>query len=221
MKQSIKTYQVRKTILTTIGVVLLSLSSQAQNSQYGVIEEFFMANPDLPDASQYVSRIVNPNYLLVNWSQRTDMDQRMISDNCVRLGISSWISDNAYGGGIPQKGLAIAYARAIGAQFIIYTSRQSPNEFNRSEHLVSFYSRQAGRAESVAKPSQISNAQATIAINWLQDSLGKPRVRSVWYDAASDSFCWIGPKYGKQMSMPRGQFLDEVWAGYIKANPDT
>jgi hypothetical protein len=152
-------------------------------TSYGAIEEFFMANPDLPDASQYASRIVNPNYLLVNWSQWTDMDQRMISDNCVRLGISSWISDNAYGGGIPQKGLAIAYARAIGAQFIIYT--------------------------------------ATIAMNWLQDTLSKPHVRSVWYDAATDSFCWIGPKYGKQMSMPKGQFLGEVWAGYIKANPDT
>jgi hypothetical protein len=150
--------QMKKTILTTIGVILLSLSTQAQNSWYGAVEDFFMANPDLPNASQYASRAVNPNYLLIDWDQWNDMDQRMISNNCVRLGISSWIDNNPYGGGIPQKGLAIAYARAIGAQFVIYASRPALNRLNSAEHLVSFYSRQAGYANSVANPSQISNA---------------------------------------------------------------
>lgn len=65
----------------------------------------------------------------------------------------------------------------------------------------------------------LSNQQATTAFNWLQDTLDKPHVSSVTYDAKTDSYTWIGPKYGKRMSMSRAQFLAEIWSGYLKLGP--
>ena len=45
----------------------------------------------------------------------------------------------------------------------------------------------------------------------LQDALGKPRVKGgVWYDRATDTYNWIGPKFGRPMSEPASQFLHEV-----------
>ena len=56
-----------------------------------------------------------------------------------------------------------------------------------------------------------SNAQASLAMNRLQDALGKPHITSgVWYDTVHDAYCWIGPRFGRQMSEPVVQFLSEV-----------
>jgi hypothetical protein len=56
-----------------------------------------------------------------------------------------------------------------------------------------------------------NNAHATVAMNRLQDALGKPRVTDgVWYDAYNDTYHWIGPKFGRLMSEPASQFLAEV-----------
>ena len=70
-----------------------------------------------------------------------------------------------------------------------------------------------------ATPSQVSDEQATAAFNFLQDRLGKPHVKRVWYDPGTDSDSWIGPKFGKKMSMPRSQFDAEIWPDYVKAYP--
>jgi hypothetical protein len=43
-----------------------------------------------------------------------------------------------------------------------------------------------------------NDEQATLAMNYLQDRLGKPHVKSVWFDVKTDSFVWVGPKYGKK-----------------------
>lgn len=69
-----------------------------------------------------------------------------------------------------------------------------------------------------ATSQTLSSEQATAAFNWLQDRLQKPHAKSVSYDSKTDSYTWIGPKYGKPMSMPRGQFEAEIWEGYIKSN---
>jgi hypothetical protein len=65
--------------------------------------------------------------------------------------------------------------------------------------------RRAEPAEPEAVPtatpgatSQIlSSEQATAAFNWLQDRLQKPHAKRVSYDSATDSYTWIGPKYGQ------------------------
>jgi hypothetical protein len=48
-------------------------------------------------------------------------------------------------------------------------------------------------------------------MNRLQDAKGKPDVISgVWYDAATDTYHWVGPKFNRPMSEPADQFLSEV-----------
>jgi hypothetical protein len=78
---------------------------------------------------------------------------------------------------------------------------------------------QAPTVSDEVKPSLIlTNEQATAAFNYLQDRL-KPHAKSVSYDSSSDSYSWIGPQYGKRMSMPRGQFEAEIWQEFIKPHP--
>jgi hypothetical protein len=115
-------------LLLTITVSLAAFATaHAQYSQYGAVENFYQANPDL-NAGQYAGRFTNPSYLLVDWSQWTEMDARMTNNGLVRLGTSNWAADPYYGGGIPQKALAVTYARAIGADTVIYATRPSPDQ---------------------------------------------------------------------------------------------
>jgi hypothetical protein len=65
----------------------------------------------------------------------------------------------------------------------------------------------------------LNNEQATAAFNFLQDRLRKPHVKNVTYDFETDSYIWIGPKFGKRMSMPRSQFEAEIWHDYLKTHP--
>jgi hypothetical protein len=49
------------------------------------------------------------------------------------------------------------------------------------------------------------------AMNRLQDTLGKPHIKSgVWYDGKSDTYNWIGPKLGQQMTAPATQLLHDL-----------
>jgi hypothetical protein len=80
--------------------------------------------------------------------------------------------------------------------------------------------RQTSEPEPTATPPinipEPTEEQATAAFNDLQDRLHKPHVPKVWYIASNDSFNWIGPKFGKKMSMSRNQFDGEVWADYYR-----
>jgi hypothetical protein len=50
-----------------------------------------------------------------------------------------------------------------------------------------------------------------LTVNRLQDYNRRPHVTSgVWYEASSDTYNWIGPKFGRRMSEPASQFLSEV-----------
>jgi hypothetical protein len=60
-------------------------------------------------------------YWLTDWSRWHELDERLINNGFVRLGVSNWEADNAYGGGMPQRQLAVAYAQAIGASMVIYS----------------------------------------------------------------------------------------------------
>ena len=132
-------------------ITVLTLEAKAQYSQYGGIDEFFQANPDLPNASQYSGRWVNPNYLLVDWDRRSDMDLRMTASGFGRLGISSFSYDHDVAcGGIPERDSAIAYARAIGADIIIYSVRTDAENRYVSEHWVSFYAKQGSEVRRAA-----------------------------------------------------------------------
>jgi hypothetical protein len=62
-----------------------------------------------------------------------------------------------------------------------------------------------------SQPADLITRQASLATDRLQDALGKPHVKSgVWYDPRTDTYNWIGPKFGRRMSEPASQFLYEV-----------
>jgi hypothetical protein len=70
---------------------------------------------------------------------------------------------------------------------------------------------QYSHAQPATPNTRPSNAQASLAMDRLQDALGKPHVKGgVWYDRATDTYNWIGPKFGRHMSEPAGQFPYEV-----------
>jgi hypothetical protein len=78
-----------KLLLTFTVSLVVFATAHAQYSQYGVIENFYQANPDL-DTNRYAGRVVNPGYWLVDWSRWKEMEDRLIGDGYARLGISSW-----------------------------------------------------------------------------------------------------------------------------------
>jgi hypothetical protein len=56
-----------------------------------------------------------------------------------------------------------------------------------------------------------SNAEASAAMNKLQDAKGKPHIKGgVWYDDVMKTYNWIGPKSGKKMSEDTDEFWSEV-----------
>lgn len=92
-----------KILIATILMAAAGLTVvRAQYSQYGAVENFYQANPDL-GTNQYAGRAVNPSYWLVDWNRWQEMEDRLISNGFARLGISNWESDNTYGGGVPRK----------------------------------------------------------------------------------------------------------------------
>jgi hypothetical protein len=133
----------------TVFALAIGNAAHAQYSQYGAVENFYEANPDL-GTNQYAGRAVNPSYWLTDWSRWHEMEDRLISNGFVRLGISNWESDNTYGGGVPQRELAIAYAQSIGAAFVIYATHPATDKYNYSEHYVGFYAQDSTRRATPA-----------------------------------------------------------------------
>jgi hypothetical protein len=204
---------VKNTTLILTAALGLTMSAQAQSSEYGNVGNFYQTNPDV-DGNQYASRAVNPAYYLISWNQWNELETRLYGAGYVRLGSSNWTNQNFYGGGIPQKDLALAYARAIGASMVMYAERPDPDIYGNSEHLVGFYAKQADapvqRATSAARPT---SAEATAAINRAQDAWHEPRVKGgVWYDPQTDTYNWTGPKFGERRSKSAGWFLDHFGA---------
>jgi hypothetical protein len=195
-----------KMIQTAAAAFALAAGSAQAQSQYGPVENFYYSNVDV-DNGQYAGRVVNPGYWLVSQAQWADVDSRWTGGGYVRLGISSWKSDNSSGGGIPFKELALAYARAIGADVVIYTVYDS-DEYNWSSHKVAFYARahDQPRTTAVSRPT---SAEATAAINRAQDECHEPHVAGgVHYDPQTDTYNWIGPKFGEHRSKSAAWFLD-------------
>jgi hypothetical protein len=68
----------------------------------------------------------------------------------------------------------------------------------------------AAEVSALKKESRRSDVEATKAMNRLQNALGKPHVASVWYNEENNTYNWVGPKLGRQMSEPANEFLSEV-----------
>lgn len=188
------------------------------HAQTNPIDSFFHANYNVPNLAEYASRQVGQvSYVLVNESEYVNVQQRYLDGSYVKLGESGYESWS----GVPDREAAIAYARFIGADAVVYACSSffdQNRQLERTNHTIGFYAhKQAGRVVAVQNFSQVlSNQQATTAFSWLQDTLNKPHVKIVSYDAGTDSYTWIGPKYRRQMSMARTQFLAEIWSGYLK-----
>lgn len=132
----------------------------------------------------------------------------LIGDGYVRLGVSDWQDSNDAGGGVPQKDMALAYARAIGADVVIYADFEAENRYNASEHWVGFYAKPSVRAASSTRPS---GASAKELLNRFQDVHGRPRVQSdVVYDPRTDTYTWIGPVTGKRITKTSSVFLSDI-----------
>jgi hypothetical protein len=199
-----------KTMIMMAAAVIALVAGNAQAQNYGTVENFYRANIDV-DNSQYAGRAVNPGYWLVSQAQWADVDSRWTGGGYIRLGISSWKSDNSSGGGTPFKELALAYARAIGADVVIYTVYDS-DQYNWSSHKVAFYARAHAQPRTTAV-SRPTSAQTTAAINRAQDECHEPHVAGgVRYDAQTDTYNWIGPKFGEHRSKSAAWFLDHFGA---------
>jgi hypothetical protein len=193
----------KKLFLILTAALGLTISAHAQ---YGSVENFYQANPDV-NTGQYAGRVVNPAYWLVDSNRWNEMDSRLTDAGFVRLGISSWQSDNSSGGGVPQKSVAMDYAKNIGADVIIYAIYSAADKYDWTSHYVGFYAK-----PNVLRASPVSNrpseAQATAAINRYQDAHHAPHLAGVvTYDAQTDTYNWIGPKTGQSVSEPADRFL--------------
>ena len=104
----------------------------------------------------------------------------------------------------------------------VRTAVPAMKHYDRDAVYVKFYidaeiaaathetARLAANAQRV-RPDRSSNDQASVAMNRLQDAKGKPHVISgVWYDAATDTYHWVGPTFNRPMSEPASEFLSEV-----------
>jgi len=61
-----------------------------------------------------------------------------------------------------------------------------------------------------ANINSLSDQQALIAFNAIQDKYHLPHVTGVHYDNITDSYNWIGPTTGLGMSLPRAEFESEM-----------
>lgn len=207
----IKTMRYTQTMIGVAAFALAITSAHAQNSQYGAVADFYQASTEL-DSSQYAGRPVNPAYYLIDWNRWAELQQRLINNGFVCLGVSNWQSSNTYGGGVPHKESAIAYAQAIGASIVMYADRCAPDQYNTSEHFVGFYAK-PGTSQRVAPAKRPTSAEATAAINRAQDECHEPHVKGgVSYDPQTDTYNWIGPKYGEHRSKSAEWFLDKFGA---------
>jgi hypothetical protein len=73
-----------------------------------------------------------------------------------------------------------------------------------------------GKGEALAIAQ---SGDATNVFNLLQDQLGKPHVFQVWYDLDMERFRRLGPVTGKEMSMSRIDFIEQIWSPYCPFLP--
>jgi len=130
-----------------VGAVLLTavISSKAQSSEFEGIDSFFQANVNLPNAADFANRQTNApvNYLLVDQSNLQQVVDRLINGGMTYLGVSSFrFPFGTMYGGVPEKTAAIAYAKSIGAEVVIYTmSTNTDTEGQWNSHNIYFYAR--------------------------------------------------------------------------------
>jgi hypothetical protein len=109
---------------------------------------------------------------------------------------------------VPEKDLALAYARAIEADVVSYADFPAENRYNSSEHLVGFYAKPGVREAGSTRPS---GASAKELLNRFQDAHGLPRVQSdVVYDPRTDTYSWIGPTTGRHMRKTSSLFMSDI-----------
>ena len=164
-------------LILTLTLLLAAVAAKAQYS-YGGVEDFYEANPDLVGGSSHAGRLVNPNYLLVEWDRHNEMDSRLTSAGFVRLGVSSWqrpnYVDGYYYGGAPQKDLAIGFAQTIGANIVIYSV--SVTNDNQTEHWVTFYAKQGGE---IQRPALVDEFR-TGGPGWNDLNSAEGRLQAAW-----------------------------------------
>jgi hypothetical protein len=68
LRNRTKTMRYIKTMMVVAAFVLAIGSAHAQYLQYGPVENFYQANPDI-NTSQYAGRAVNPSYWLTDSSR--------------------------------------------------------------------------------------------------------------------------------------------------------
>jgi hypothetical protein len=102
------------------------------------------------DFAEYTGQTVNPAYWLVDWNRWAEIDSRWTNGGFVRLGISSWESNNALGGGVPLKDWVLAYAHAIGADVVIYAVHTATDKYDWTAHDVAFYAKPSVRRATPA-----------------------------------------------------------------------
>jgi TolB-like protein len=136
-------------------------------------------------------------------------------ENAKKLGQFAGVDAIVIGTIIPLSGTIRVTVRVLAtdsARVLAATSADIPKT-NSIRHLIG----ESEIPEPTPTPSvPLGEEQATAALNFLQDRLRKPHVQQVWYDSATDSYVWIGPKFGKKVSMPRSQFEAEIWPDYVK-----
>jgi hypothetical protein len=131
---------INKLLLVGLAVGLLTTA----HAQSNPIDSFFQANYNVPNLAEYANRQVGQvSYVLVGWSQYEDIEKSYLDGGCLKLGESWWWQID---GGSPYKENAIAYARQIGADAVVYAST---NEFDhdyraqRTDHRIGFTRRQS------------------------------------------------------------------------------
>jgi hypothetical protein len=133
-------YKIAVFSLLALAAAIYPQSSRAQIAPDGV-STFFSANPELTFTAEaaYANRTVNyVAYRLIDSNQLSPIHQNFLRQGCVYLGNSSFSMNNVYDAGVPQKAYAMSYARAIGADIVLYTV-SSADAHNRISHNVYFY----------------------------------------------------------------------------------
>lgn len=126
--------------LLTLAAFIWPKSTNAQDYvDTTTIDSFFQANPD--HINDFAGRSQRPvSYLYVFWDDvmtKAQLYQNSRSTSYVLLGISNFkYGATLFGGGVPQKAAAIAYARTIGANLVLYGTKL--NTDGSPEHLIVF-----------------------------------------------------------------------------------
>jgi hypothetical protein len=163
--------------------------------------------------AQYATRqVAQVSYVYVGWSDFENVEKRYIDGDYVRLGASNWV----WGFGVPLRESAIAYARSIGADAVVYaekTNWDSNMGIPQTEHLIGFYAHAhiAWGAASVSFTTQTASIQDQIvqAEDTLQRTWDRlPRAKKNALRA--QEYAFINRNYSLRKTNP------ERWLALIK-----